>query len=358
MRSLVQEFMSKSQMNIIGLMSGTSMDGVDLAQVEFTIIRKKVKYRIVNGNTFPYPKKLLEKLKKSRELTGLELTLLDRELGKYYGQLIKKFIGKYKIDLIASHGHTVFHQPQNGMTLQIGSGAEIAAKTGVKTICDFRSTDIALGGQGAPLVPFGDELLFAEYDYCLNLGGYSNISYRKNKKRIAFDISPCNIVLNILANEKGKKYDDKGMMASKGKIDLGLLNSLNKLDFYQKKKNKSLGNEWLEKNVIPLMKKSKLHLEDKLATFTEHIAFQISKNIEKGKSVLITGGGAYNQYLIERLQFHSKAKIIIPEKKLIDFKEALIFALLGYMREQNFVNTFSSATGATRDSSGGAVYFP
>ncbi len=358
MRSLVQEFMSKIQMNLIGLMSGTSMDGVDLAQIEFSIERKKLNYRIVKGKTFPYPEKLVEKLKRSKELSGLKLTLLDRELGIFYSQLLKKFIGKSKIDLIASHGHTVFHQPENGITLQIGSGAIIAAKTGIKTICDFRSTDIALGGQGAPLVPFGDELLFNEYDYCLNLGGYSNISFRKNKKRIAFDISPCNIILNILANEKGEKYDDKGNMASKGKIDLNLLNTLNKLDYYQKKKNKSLGNEWLEKNVIPLLKKYKLPIEDKLATFTEHIAFQISKNIVKGNSVFITGGGAYNQYLIKRIQFHSKAKIIIPNKKLIDFKEALIFALLGYMREQNFINTFASATGAKRDSSGGAVYFP
>lgn len=358
MRSLVQEFMSKSQMNIIGLMSGTSMDGVDLAHIEFSIARKKVKYRIVNGKTFPYAKQLLEKLIKSRDLSGLELTLLDRELGKYFGQLLQKFIGKSNIDLIASHGHTVFHQPEKRMTLQIGSGAEIAASTGIKTICDFRSADMALGGQGAPLVPFGDELLFGEYDYCLNLGGYSNISFRKNKKRIAFDISPCNIILNLLANENGKKYDDKGKMGSKGKIDSELFNSLNKLEFYQRKTNKSLGNEWLEKNVIPLVKKSKLSIEDKLATFTEHIAFQISKKLEKNKSVLITGGGAYNEFLIKRIKVNSGSKIIIPEKKLIEYKEALIFALLGYMREQNFINTFASATGAKRDSSGGAVYFP
>lgn len=358
MRSLVQEFMSKLEMNIIGLMSGTSMDGVDLVQVNFSINRKKVKYRILNGETFAYPEKLLEKLKKSRELSGLELTLLDHELGKFYGKLILKFTTKQSIDLVASHGHTVFHQPENGITLQIGSGAEIAALTGIKTICDFRSTDIALGGQGAPLVPFGDELLFGEYDYCLNLGGYSNISFRKNKKRVAFDISPCNIILNLLANEKGVKYDDKGKMASKGKIDLNLLTTLNKLDFYQKKKSKSLGNEWLEKNILPLIKKSKLSIENQLATYTEHIAFQISKNIKKGKTVFITGGGAYNDYLIQRIKFHSESKIIIPEKKLIDFKEALIFAFLGYMREQNFVNTFASSTGAKRDSSGGAVYFP
>lgn len=361
MRSLVQEFMSKSQMNVIGLMSGTSMDGVDLVHVEFSISRKKVKYRIVNGKTIPYPRKISEKLKNSRQLSGLELTLLDRELGRYYGQLILKFIGKSEIDLISSHGHTIFHQPENRMTLQIGSGAEIAAITGIKTICDFRSTDVALGGQGAPLVPFGDEILFGKYDYCLNLGGYSNISFRKNQKRTAFDISPCNVILNSIANEKGRSFDDKGEMASRGKCDPKLLKSLNDLKFYKSKKNKSLGNEWLEKNILPIIKKNKIKTEDKLNTIIEHIAIQISKNIEnnkKGKSVLTTGGGAYNDYLVERIRFHSKARIIIPEKKLIDFKEALIFALLGYMREQNFVNTFASSTGARRNSSGGAVYFP
>jgi anhydro-N-acetylmuramic acid kinase len=244
------------------------------------------------------------------------------------------------------------------MTLQIGSGAEIAAITGIKTICDFRSTDVALGGQGAPLVPFGDEILFGKYDYCLNLGGYSNISFRKNQKRTAFDISPCNIILNSIANEKGKSFDDKGMMAASGKCDSKLLKSLNDLKFYKSKKNKSLGNEWLEKNILPIIKKNKLKTEDKLNTLVEHIAIQISKNIEKGKSVLTTGGGAFNDYLVERIRFHSKARIIIPEKKLINFKEALIFALLGYMREQNFVNTFANSTGAKRNSSGGAVYFP
>lgn len=350
--------MSNSNMTVIGLMSGTSMDGVDLLQVNFQVIRKKVTYNIVKGKTFTYPLELLEKIKKSRELSGLELTLLDRELGKFYGQLIKKFIGKNKIDLIASHGHTVFHQPEKGMTLQIGSGAEISAITGIQTVCDFRSIDIALGGQGAPLVPFGDELLFSDFDYCLNLGGYSNISFRKNEKRIAFDISPCNIVLNLVAQELGFEYDDQGKIASQGKVIPGLLNSLNQLEFYQRKNNKSLGNEWLEKNFLPILKKSKNKSEDQLATLTEHIAQQIARNIKPGKSVLVTGGGAYHRMLIERIAEHSDAYLVIPDKNLIEFKEALIFALLGYMRVQNFINTFASSTGAKRNSSGGAVYMP
>ncbi len=339
-------------------MSGTSLDGVDLALIEFSIVRKKVKYRIVRGETVPYSSVLLKKLRDSRKLSGLDLTILDRELGRFYGNLINKFIKNENVDLISSHGHTVFHQPEKGITLQIGSGAEIAAATGIKTICDFRSTDIALGGQGAPLVPFGDELLFPQYDYCLNLGGFSNISFRKNKERIAFDICPCNLALNYFANEKGKAFDDKGKLAASGKSNPALLKKLNRLDYYSKAGTKSLGIEWLEKEFLPIIKNTKIPIEDKLATLVEHIAIQISKYLEKDKKVLVTGGGAFNDFLIQRIKYHSKSKLVLPEKSLIHFKEALIFALLGWMRENNWVNTFASSTGARRDSSGGAVYFP
>lgn len=350
--------MNNTSTNVIGLMSGTSLDGVDLALIEFSIVRKKVKYRIVRGETIAYSTGLLNQLKNSKKLSGLELTILDRELGRFYGNLIKKFIKNEKVDLIASHGHTVFHQPDKGLTLQIGSGAEIAAITGIKTVCDFRSTDIALGGQGAPLVPFGDELLFPQYDYCLNLGGFSNISYKKNKLRVAFDICACNLALNHFANEKGKYFDDKGKIAKSGKIDNSLLKKLNGLDFYSKKGVKSLGAEWLEKEFLPIVKKTNISTENKLATLVEHIAIQISKHLEKNKNVLITGGGAYNDFLIQRIKFHSNSKMVLPEKYLIDYKEALIFGLLGWMRDNNWVNTFAGSTGAKRDSSGGAVYFP
>lgn len=345
---------------VIGLMSGTSLDGVDLAEVEFEIKRKKLCYRIKKCKTYLYPDKLIKQLKQSRDLYGFELTQLDRALGKFYGNLILKFCGNKKPDFISSHGHTVFHQPEKGITLQIGSGAEIAAITGVKTICDFRTTDIALGGQGAPLVPLGDELLFPEYNYCLNLGGYANISYQtKNKsKRLAFDVSVCNVILNYLANEKNQKFDHRGKMASKGKLNKKLFNALNHVKFYHQKEAKSLGNEWFENEILPLFIKHKDSTENKLHTATEHIAFQISKIIEEKSTTLITGGGAYNDYLISRIRALSGSTIFIPDQKTIEFKEAMIFALLGYMREKEWINTFSSVTGAKRNSSGGAIYYP
>lgn len=345
-------------MNVLGLMSGTSLDGVDLLLVSLEVKRKRVEYKLIKGDTIKYPASLLSKLKSAQKLNGLELSLLNNELGRFYAKEILKFKRDDYIELIASHGHTVFHQPENKLTLQIGSCAEIAAITGIKTIGDFRTTDVALGGQGAPLVPFGDELLFSNYEYCLNLGGYSNISFKKNNQRIAFDISPCNIVLNYLANKKGKSFDKNGELARKGKLNSSLLKTLNNLPFYSKKGSKSLGNEWLEKEVIPVLKKSKLSIEDQLNTFCEHIAFQIGQNIKTKGQLLITGGGAYNSFLIERIKSNATNSIIIPSNELIEFKEALIFALLGFMREKELINTFASATGAIRNSSGGAIYYP
>lgn len=350
--------MSKLKMKVLGLMSGTSLDGVDLALSEFDIIRKKVKYRFIRGKTFPYPANLRKKLAGARKLNGEELILLDRESGRFFGELISAFLKGENADLIASHGHTVFHQPEKGITFQIGSGAEIAAKTGIKTICDFRTTDMALGGQGAPLVPFGDELLFGEYDYCLNLGGYSNISFRSKKKRMALDVSPCNVLLNYLADKKGKNFDDKGKWASKGKLNKNLFSALNSVRFYQSNQKHSLGNEWYEREILPIIEKSKASTEDKLHTCCEHIAFQLAQWINEDKSVLTTGGGAYNDYLISRISALTGSKIIIPQVELIEFKEALLFGLLGYMREKEWINTFCSSTGAKRDSSGGAVYNP
>lgn len=347
-----------SRKTVIGLMSGTSLDGIDLAEVEFDIVRKKMNYRLKSCKTYPYPSRIINKLKQSRSLSGYELTCLDRELGRFYGELILNFCKKNKPDLIASHGHTVFHQPEKGITLQIGSGAEIAAITGIKTICDFRTTDLALGGQGAPLVPFGDELLFPQYDFCLNLGGYANISYRKNGERFAFDVSVCNVLLNYLANEKKQKFDHKGQMASKGKLNKNLFNALNRIKFYRQEDAKSLGNEWFENEILPLFSKCKDSTENKLQTATEHIAFQISKIIDEKSTVFITGGGAFNDYLISRIRTLSGSSVIIPDQKTIEFKEAIIFALLGYMRDKEWLNTFSSATGSKRNSCGGAVYHP
>ena len=250
------------------------------------------------------------------------------------------------------------HQPQNGITLQIGNLPEIASLCNQKVVCDFRVQDVGLGGQGAPLVPIGDRILFSDYDYCLNMGGFSNVSFEENGKRIAFDISPVNTVLNFYANQLGLDYDDKGKNSRTGNVNLKLLNELNRLDFYKKKYPKSLGFEFVKETILPLIESYPIAIEDKMNTFTEHIAIQIALALpNKKNNLFITGGGAYNDFMIERIQFHlTETKIVIPERKIIEFKEALIFGLLGVLKLRNEINTLSSVTGAKKDHSSGEIY--
>lgn len=349
--------------NVIGLMSGTSLDGLDIAYCRFVKIEDSWEYKIIAAKTIQYPKLLRKKLISAPFLSGLDLTMLDAELGRYFGSQVKKFIKKNNLkkpDFIASHGHTIFHQPHKGFTLQIASGAYIAAMAEIPVVCDFRTLDVALGGQGAPLVPIGDELLFHQFEYCLNLGGFANVSLKKNKKRIAFDICPVNIVLNEIASRLGKAYDRNGLIAKRGKINEVLFKQLNELNFYRQKAPKSLGKEWSDIYILPLLNQSKLSEEDLMATYVEHIAFQIAKALKakKEEKILITGGGAYNAYLIERIAYYTKAKIIIPESKIIEFKEALIFAFLGLLRWAGKVNTLKSVTGAKKDVCSGVIYLP
>jgi anhydro-N-acetylmuramic acid kinase len=240
--------------------------------------------------------------------------------------------------------------------LQVGDGQLIANNTKQKVICDFRTQDVRLGGQGAPLVPIGDELLFSDYEYCLNLGGFSNISYKLKGKRIAFDICPVNIVLNHYVNKLGYEYDDAGSTASKGTINEELLDALNKLDFYHQKPPKSLGLEWVKKEVFVLIDALETDVSTVLRTFVEHVAYQIGKVIYKSNSVLITGGGAFNTFLIERISFYSETVIELPSKELIDFKEALLFAFLGLLKSKNQINCLASVTGAQKDHCSGVVY--
>ncbi|MFZ2284226.1 MAG: anhydro-N-acetylmuramic acid kinase, partial [Lutibacter sp.] len=234
----------------------------------------------------------------------------------------------------------------------------ITSITGIKTICDFRVQDVALGGQGAPLVPVGDELLFSEYDYCLNLGGFSNISFNKNQQRIAFDICPVNIVLNHYVTSLNMEYDDKGKIASEGNIEKNLLSALNSLAFYNDVKPKSLGYEFVAETIFPMIDKHNLSIKDILRTFVEHIAIQISKKIDSasGKTMLVTGGGAFNTFLIERLQSYTKTQLIIPEETIINYKEALVFALLGFLKDEGKNNCLKSVTGASKDHCSGVVY--
>ena len=353
--------MFKETYNVIGVMSGTSLDGIDLAHVHFSIVDGKWSFDIYETETVSYDSDWLNKLKTAIDFSEDKLKELNKDYTVLLANFIKTFIKKHqlqKLDAICSHGHTILHQPQNGFTLQIGNLPEIANHCNQTVVCDFRVQDILLGGQGAPLVPIGDRILFSEYDFCLNLGGFSNVSFEQNDTRIAFDISPVNTVLNFYANQLGLDYDDKGQLAGSGKVNSELLNELNTLEYYKKQFPKSLGFEFVKEIVLPLIEEYNIPIEDKLNTFTEHITFQIAVALpsKKGK-LLATGGGAYNDFLIERLKFWlPELEIIIPDKKTIEFKEALIFALLGVLKLRNEINALSSVTGAKHDHSSGIIH--
>lgn len=339
-------------------MSGTSLDGLDICYSKFIKTKSNWDFQILTSETIPYSSEWEQSLRNAVNISSEELLKLDVDYGFYLGEKTSEFISKHKIinlDLIASHGHTVFHQPKNKFTLQIGDGRAIKSKINKTVIYDFRSQDVILGGNGAPLVPIGDELLFSNFDACLNLGGFSNISLKRNEKRIAFDICPVNIILNDLALKLGKKFDDNGDLARTGLIDYELLDQLNQLKFYQEKAPKSLGIEWINEQVLPLIKTQKT--EDLLATFTEHAATQIANIFDfyNIQNVLITGGGAYNSYLIEKIKSRTETEIQIPAKEIIEYKEALIFAFMGVLRSLNLNNVLSSATGSQKDHCSGLV---
>jgi len=342
---------------VIGVMSGTSLDGLDLVFVKFPV-KQLHHFEILAAETIPYNQEWVTKLKDAFYTTADELALLDAEYGYFLGNQIQDFIQRHQIntlDLIASHGQTIFHRPEAGYTVQIGNGPQINIVTGVKTICDFRTQDVALGGQGAPLVPIGDQLLFGNYEYCLNIGGFANISYDKDGKRVAFDICPANIVLNHYVQKMGLAYDDGGKIAAKGSCHKDLLNELNQMPFYKSEQPKSLGWEFASREIIPVIDSYNLTIPDILYTFIEHIAMQTGMKTGKGK-LLITGGGAYNTHLVNRIKNYTAAEVVIPSKQIIDFKEALIFALLGLLKEQNKINVLSSVTGSRVDHSSGIIY--
>ena len=347
-------------MHIIGLMSGTSLDGLDVALVDIAEINKNIQYQLIVAETIPYSKEWKERLSTLDTASAYEYALANVQLGHYFGKCVNSFISKhnFKADIIASHGHTVFHQPNLLLTTQIADGEAIAAETHLPVVSNFRTLDVALGGQGAPLVPIGDRLLFGQYDACLNLGGIANISFEENGKRIAYDICPCNMALNLLAQKINLEYDKDGMNAKKGSINDVLFNQLNSLDYYKQNGPKSLGKEWFLEYFQPLIDGS-LPTEDYLRTCVEHIATQIAIVIKENniKSILITGGGALNKFLIGRLEqmVQSYCKIVIPDSQLISYKEAIVFALLGYLRLTKQTNTLASVTGAKVDSIGGTI---
>ena len=354
-----------SYYSILGLMSGTSMDGLDIVHVTFYISKKNDwKFNIHNTKTYPYKIDTLNKLKNSKNLSTIEILEFDKYLGKIFSNHINNFIKTYKINkkdilAIASHGHTVHHQPDIGFTQQIGCGDTIAFKTGIKVVNNFREKDIIAGGQGAPLVPIGDKLLFPnKANAFLNIGGFVNICVIE-KKIIAFDICPGNLPLNKIVNKLGLNFDNQGLLSSQGKLDINILNKLNSLKFYNIKKSKSLGTEWLEKNFFPIINEINSP-EDQLRTIIEHIAIQVSNTFKKLniKNVYVTGGGALNEFLVTRIKANTNVKIIIPNKTIINYKEAIIFGFLSVLYLRKEINCLADATGAKKDTIGGVLHIP
>lgn len=353
---------------VIGLMSGSSLDGLDIAFTEFQENAGKWTYEIQRADCYPYPQSWATRLKEATQLTARDYLLLHTEYGHYLGQQVNRFIEQYglqfKVALISSHGHTTFHIPSRAMTAQLGDGAAIASETRLPVVSDLRSMDVAFGGQGAPIVPVGERLLLNEYDYFLNLGGIANISFNRDRY-IAFDVCPANRVLNMLAMEKGKEYDDKGQMASTGLVNEGLLKMLNDLDYYHLPFPKSLANDFGTDIIYPLIKHQVITGEDALRTYIEHIVVQIRNTLKgidqssRGKKMLVTGGGAFNDFLVKELQSSLDSldiEVVIPEERLVSYKEAMIMGLIGVLRWRQEYNVFSSVTGSTRDSIGGALW--
>ncbi len=348
---------------VIGLMSGTSLDGVDIAYCKFTLKNKNWDFSIEVAQTFPYPPEWKNKLSTAHSLSGESLIKLHSAYGKYLAQICNQFIKQKKVkkvDLIASHGHTIFHQPQNKFTFQLGDGAALHSTTGYPVSFDFRSLDVALGGEGAPLVPIGDHLLFSDYDVCLNLGGIANLSMDVKGKRRAFDICFCNMALNYLSAKAGKDFDKNGSIAQQGVVNAELLHSLEKIYHSIRKKRPSLGREGFEKQFQILLDNESIALNDRLRTVCESIADEILLSlppIPKKIKLLSTGGGALNVFLMRLIEskLSVKTKIIIPSKTIINFKEALVFAFLGVLRLRDETNVLKSVTGASHDSCSGVL---
>ena len=354
--------MLKSEYRVIGVMSGTSLDGIDIVYATFSF-NEKCKFKVQFAETIKYNTYWFKILEGLVDFSNEELQNIDVKYTTYLSGVINDFINKFninKIDAVCSHGHTALHQPENSLTYQIGNLSMIAKLINQLVVCDFRVQDVEFGGQGAPLVPIGDQLLFSEYDFCLNLGGFANVSTDIDNVRIAYDICPVNIVLNYYTKQMGFDYDDEGRIASTGEINNKLLDKLNELNFYKQDFPKSLGYEWVKNIIIPQIDAFNLPVKDILRTFVEHIAIQISNeiNTKESVSVLITGGGVFNSFLIKQIQSYTNNKLVIPSKEIIEYKEALIFGFLGVLRLREDVNCLRNVTGAKKDHSSGKIFHP
>ena len=359
--------MNKNEYSVLGLMSGTSLDGLDMAHVHFRLESGLWSFELVNKASLDYQPELREKLKNSLSLPGLDLLTLDKEYGAWLGSRVREFLEETgaSLDFVSSHGHTVFHQLDKKLTYQIGDGQELANTSGQVVVNNFRTLDVSLGGQGAPLVPMGDALLFSTYDFRLNLGGIANVSFNQGEQVIAFDITVANMLLNHLVEEFGKTYDENGSIARSGQKDKVLFQELNSLEYCHAPFPKSTGYEWFVDEVLPVIQKSTISTEDKLCTAVHHIGYQIAAQLptQSGLSnakMLSTGGGTRNQFLFETIQAYlgEGIELVNPGSDLIDYKESIVFALLGVLRMRNEPNCLASVTGASHDNCGGQIFYP
>ncbi|MBK7872107.1 MAG: anhydro-N-acetylmuramic acid kinase [Saprospiraceae bacterium] len=358
---------------VLGLMSGSSLDGLDIAFCEFNFDNQQlISWRIHHAETMPFTEEWQKRLKMLPQTSGKEIALAHPQFGHFMAELINQFLQQYpqEPDFIASHGHTIFHFPNEKMTLQIGDGAAIAAITGYPVISDLRSMDVALGGQGAPVAPIADRYLLNGYDFYLNLGGISNVTCHVDDKYIAFDIGGANQILNALAQKLDLPFDIGGVIAASGTLNVELLTQANALPYYQQPYPKSLGNDWVQEQLIPIFLNFDAKTSDKLHTACLHIAFQVAKSIgqiiehehfkKEQYRLLTTGGGALNQFLMDCIRNAcskvADIEIIVPEPELIGFKEAALIALMGALRVENLPNCIASVTGASRDAIGGAIH--
>lgn len=357
----------------IGLMSGSSLDGLDIVFAELEENRGEWKYEIKTAACYAYNDDWKQRLINAKNSTAHDYFLLHADYGKYLAEQVNIFIEEnnlhHQVQLIASHGHTVFHEPKSGFTTQLGCGATLAALTGINVVSDLRIMDVALGGQGAPIVPLGEKLLFPGFDFYLNIGGIANLSFQHQKEFIAFDVCPANRVLNMLAQKEGKEFDENGAIAERGEMNMALFNALNALDYYKLLPPKSLSNNFGTDVVYPLIESLNLNTADALRTYTEHIAHQINESVQhiiidkaadKNQfKLLVTGGGAFNKLLVKKINENlaiSNVEVIIAENNIAFYKEALIMALLGVLRWREENTVLASVTGASRSSIGGSVW--
>lgn len=359
--------LTDKKITVLGLMSGSSLDGIDMALCEFDGKPGNLYWKIIQTQCIPMPASWKERLAQLPNGSARDLAMADYEFGYFLGDMCREHFGNHQVDFIASHGHTIFHAPEKGITCQIGNGATIAGRTGISVVSDFRSMDMAAGGQGAPIVSCLDRFVFMDYSVLANLGGIFNLSINSPDKTLAWDVCPCNQLLNHLASQKGFDFDPEGQMASKGRVSDELLKLLLNDPYYAMQSPKTLDNQYIVKRYFPLLDQFDCSVEDKLRTVVELIVQSVSNDVkpllmpkpapEDLPKILLAGGGAHNTFLVNQLRENLPfTDIVVPDKTLVDFKEAFLMAFLGYLRVIEHENTLASATGAGWNTIGGCVY--